>query len=282
MQTDIFAEVEKQAKSSAPARASWRGVLSLNVPSLGLGSVQYHLRAAKAHGDQKPVNFVKVDKISDQQVVARDVPKLFSYKLGPNGERLDVAEIPYDQVKDKVKFDDEYLVFAKNEKRYFLKDQLEINGVWAEVPASQTVDKQDGEEIAPFERTTDVEVDEEGYVPIGRIAEYKFKEVYQLAPDTDKKVRESSSRVMKLARHLLGKQSALVAFFSWGRGYQYYTAVIFPYERRDGKLWLLMGMSEGVLQLDDTWSLETDKEMQPVSPMPLATVKRKPKVDISK
>jgi len=273
--------VEKQAKS-VPARASWRGVLSLNVPSLGLGSVQYHMRAAKAHGDQKPVEFVKVDKISDQQVVARDVPKFFSYKLGPNGERLDVTEIPYDQVKDKVKYNDDYLVFAKNERRYFLRDQLEINGIWTEVPASQTVDKQDGEDIAPFERTTDIEVDEEGYVHIGRIAEYKFKEVYQLAPDTDKKVRESSSRVMKLSRHLLEKQSALVAFFSWGRGYQYYTAVIFPYERRDGKLWLLMGMSEGVLQLDDTWSLEMDREAEPAAPMPLATVKRKPKVDISK
>jgi hypothetical protein len=281
LQTDIFAEVDKQAKS-VPARASWRGVLSLNVPSLGLGSVQYHLRAAKAHGDQKPVSFVKVDKATGQQVVARDVPKLFSYKLGPNGERLDVTEIPYEEVKDRVKFNEESLVFAKNEKRFFLKDQLEINGVWTEIPANQTVDKQDGEDVAPFERTTDIEVDEEGYVPMERIAEYKFKEVYQLSPDTDKKVRESSSRVMKLARHLLEKQSALVAFFSWGRGYQYYTAVIFPYERRDGKLWLLMGMSEGVLQLDENWSLESDPEKDPVSPMPLAAAKRKPHVNISK
>jgi hypothetical protein len=254
----------------------------LNVPSLGLGSVQYHLRAAKAHGDQKPVSFVKVDRESGQQVVGRDVPKLFSYKLGPNGERLDVTEIPYEEVKDKVKFNDEYLVFAKNEKRYFLKDQLEINGLWTEIPPNQTVDKQDGEDIAPFDRTTDIEVDEEGYVPMERIAEYKFKEVYQLSPDTDKKVRESSSRVMKLSRHLLEKQSALVAFFSWGRGYQYYTAVIFPYERRDGKLWLLMGMSEGVLQLEESWSLESDPDKESVSPMPLATVKRKPQVNISK
>jgi hypothetical protein len=281
LQTDVFAEVEKQAKS-VPARASWRGVLSLNVPSLGLGSVQYHLRAAKAHGDQKPVSFVKVDKNTDQQVVARDVPKLFSYKLGPSGERLDVTEIPYEEVKDKVKFDDNSLVFAKNEKRYFLKDALEVSGVWTEVPPSQIVDKQDGDEVAPFDRTTDIEVDEEGYVPMERIAEYKFKEVYQVAPDTDKKVLESAARVTKLARHLMEKQSALVAFFSWGRGYQYYTAVIFPYERRDGKLWLLMGMSEGVLQLDETWSLESDPEATPVSPMPLATVKRKPQVNISK
>ena len=118
MQSDIFAEVEKQAKA-APARASWRGVLSLNVPTLGLRSVQYHLRAAKAHGDQQPVSFVKVDRETNQQVVARDVPKLFSYKLGPNGERMDVTEIPYEDVKDKVKFDDSYQVFAKNEKQNY-------------------------------------------------------------------------------------------------------------------------------------------------------------------
>ena len=41
-----------------------------------------------------------------------------------------------------------------------------------------------------------------------------------------------------------------------GRGYQYYTTVIYPYERNDGKLWLLMGMSEGILQLDSGSSLE--------------------------
>ena len=45
----------------------------------------------------------KVDKISGQQVVARDVPKLFSFKLGPNGERLDVTEIPHEEVKGQGK-----------------------------------------------------------------------------------------------------------------------------------------------------------------------------------
>ena len=59
---EIFAEVEKTADAAASARASWRGVLSLDMPTLGLGVVEYHLRAAKAHGDLQPVNFVKVDK----------------------------------------------------------------------------------------------------------------------------------------------------------------------------------------------------------------------------
>src|SRR5207245_2527296 len=142
MSKDIFSEVEKQAQSVATARASWRGVLSLDIPTLGLGAVEYHLRAAKAHGDLEPVKFVKR-----------------------------------------------------------------------------------------------VQVETEGFVPSERISEYKFKELYQRAPHTDPKVKETASRVKQLARYLLEKQTALVSFFSWGRGYQFYTSVIHPYERKDGRLW---------------------------------------------
>src|SRR5207244_7960562 len=92
--------------------------------------------------------------------------------------------------------------------------------------------------------------------PLERMSEYKCKEVYQRGPDIDKKVKETGSRVKQLARYLLEKQTALVSFFSWGRGYQFYTSVIYPYERKDGRLWLLMGLSEGVLKLDDAWALE--------------------------
>jgi hypothetical protein len=62
MAKNIFSEVEKQADSAGASRASWRGVLSLNIPTLGLGAVEYHLRAAKAHGDLKQVNFVKLHR----------------------------------------------------------------------------------------------------------------------------------------------------------------------------------------------------------------------------
>ena len=280
---DIFAEVEKQAQSASTARASWRGVLSLDIPTLGLGSVEYHLRAAKAHGDQHPVKFVKVDTISGKEVVSREVPKLYRYKLGPNGERIDVGEIPQEEVKDRVKYENDFYVFAKNEKRYFLKDELEISGKWIEVPLTQIIDKQeDGQEIEPFDRTSKIEVESDGFVQLERLSEYKFKEVYQLSPDTDKKVKETSNRVKQLARYLLEKQTALVSFFSWGRGYQYYTAVIYPYERKDGRLWLLMGLSEGILKLDDSWALEEDKEEQALPPVPIAVKRQKPKVNISK
>jgi hypothetical protein len=282
MQTDVFAEVQKPETKKVVSRASWRGVLSLNVPELGLGSMQYHLRAAKIHGDQVPVDVKKVDKESGKEVVSKEVPKLFAYNLGPSGERLDVKEIPFEEVKDKVRFNENELVFAKTERRYFRKDDLEINGKWTEIPVNDVIDQQEEEAIEPFDRTTNVEVSEDAFVSLDRVPEYTFKEVYQLAADPDKKVKESPSRVKMLARHLMEKHIALIAFFSWGRGYQYYTAVIYPYELKDGKLWLLMGMSEGILQLDNSMSLEDETQKEMEAPVPTITVKKKPKVTISK
>jgi hypothetical protein len=280
--TDIFAEVEKQAESRG-ARASWRGVLSLNIPTLGLGSVEYHLKAAKAHGDQQAVKFIKVDRETGKEVVSREVPRLYRYKMGQSGERIDIQEIPQEEIRERVRYDGNYYIVAKNEKRFFLKDDLEISGKWIEVPANRVVDKQDNEEIEPFDRTTRIEVEPDGFVPLERLSEYKFKEVYQLAADTDKKVKETNSRVMQFARYLLEKQTGLVSFFSWGRGYQFYTSVIYPYERKDGRLWLLMGMSEGILKLDDEWALQEEqgREVEELPPVPVAT-RKKPKVTISK
>lgn len=153
-----------------------------------------------------------------------------------------------------------------------------------EVLPSHVVDRQEeGELIEPFDRTTDIEVAEDAIVSLARVQEYRFKEVYMLSPDPDRKVRESRNRVARLARHLLEKETALVAFFSWGRGYQYYTAVIYPYERAlDGRLWLLMGMSEGALQLDSDWSLEDARAGEPEPAVPIVAVAKKPKVQISK
>lgn len=282
MAKNIFSEVEKQADAASASKASWRGILALDIPTLGLGAVEYHMRAAKAHGDLKPVRYMKVDKKTGREVASREVPRMYRYKLGPSGERIDVQEISPEEAKKKVRFDGKWLVSVRTEKRFFLKQELEASGQWIEVPAAQVVDKQDGEEIEPFDRTVKVEVEKDGFVPLERISEYKFKEVYQLGPDTDKKVKETASRVRQLARYLLEKQTALVAFFSWGRGYQFYTAVIYPYERKDGRLWLLMGMSEGVLQLDEAWGLEAEEEKGArLAPVPTAA-RKKPKVTISK
>ncbi len=277
---DIFSEVEKQADKAAASKASWRGVLSLDIPTLGLGAVEYHLRAAKAHGDLQPVRFIKLDKKTGREVVSREVPRIYRYKEGPGGERLDVQEVSPEEAKKFVRYKGEFPISVRTEKRYFLKYELEFTGKWIEVPLSQTVDKQDGEEVEPFDRTTKIEVERDGFVPLERVDEYKFKEVYQLAPDTDKKVGETVSRVTQLARYLTEKDMALVAFFSWGRGYNFYTSVIYPYERKDGRLWLLMGLSEGILKLDDTWALVEEKGSARLPAVPVA--RKKPKVTLSK
>jgi hypothetical protein len=277
---DIFAEVEKQAESAAASKASWRGVLSLDIPTLGLGAVEYHLRAAKAHGDLQPVKVVKLDKKTGKEVVSREVPRIYRYREGPNGERLDVQEVPLEEARRLVRYKGEFPISVRTEKRYFLKYELEFTQKWIEVPLDQVIDKQDGEEVEPFERTTRVQVEKDGFVPLERVSEYKFKEVYQLAPDTDKKVGETNSRVTQLARYLIEKDMALVAFFSWGRGYNFYTAVIYPYERKDGRLWLLMGLSEGILQLDDAWALLEEKGSARLPAVPVA--RKKPKVVLSK
>jgi len=276
---DIFAEVEKQAETSVSSKASWRGVLSLDIPTLGLGAVEYHLRAAKAHGDLQAVKVTKLDKKTGKEVVSREVPRIYKYKEGPNGERLDLQEVPPDEAKKFVRYKGDFPVTVRTEKRYFLKYELEFTNKWLEIPLSQTVDKQEGEEVSPFDRTTRIAVERDGFVPLERVSEYKFKEVYQLAPDTDRKVGETNSRVTQLARYLIEKDMALVAFFSWGRGYNFYTSVIYPYERKDGRLWLLMGLSEGILKLDDAWALLEEKG---AAKLPAVPVARKPKVVLSK
>jgi hypothetical protein len=281
MPKDIFSEVEKQADSAAASRASWRGILSLDIPTLGLGAVEYHLRAAKAHGSLQPVNFVKIDRKTGKEVVSREVPVLYRYKEGENGERIDVQEVSRDEAKKHVRYNGKYQISVRNEKRFFLKNELEMSGKWVEIPSAQIVDKQDGEEIEPFDRTTKIDVEPDGFVPLERLSEYKFKEVYQLAPDTDKKVKETVSRIKQLARYLLQKDTALVSFFSWGRGYQFYTSVIYPYERKDGRLWLLMGLSEGILLLDDAWALQEEPESERLPSVPEAK-KKKAKVVIAK
>ena len=277
---DIFSEVEKQAENAAASRASWRGVLSLDIPTLGLGAVEYHLRAAKAHGDLQPVKYVKLDKKTGKEVVSREVPRIYRYKEGPSGERLDMQEVSPEEAKKFVRYKGEFPIAVRTEKRYFLKYELEFEGKWIEIPLSRTVDKQEREEVEPFDRTTRIEVEKDGFVPLDRVPEYKFKEVYQLAPDADKKVGETTSRVTQLARYLTEKDTALVAFFSWGRGYNFYTCVIYPYERKDGRLWLLMGMSEGILKLDDAWALVEEKGSARLPAVPVA--KKKPKVVLSK
>ena len=48
-------------------------------------------------------------------------------------------------------------------------------------------------------------------------------------------------------------------------------------------MWLLMAMSEGVLQFDKAWALVQNEEPEEeAAPVPTVTARKKPKVSISK
>jgi hypothetical protein len=283
MDENLSAEIEKAAEGGSKTKASWAGILSINLPALNLGSVEYHLRAGKAKGDQEEVHVKHIDKTTNREVVSKEVSRLYRYTEDSAGKRSLPVEITYGEAKQKVRYGagdgQEWRVSVKSEKRFFDKELLE-KGEWKEVPINQVVDIQDDtDQVEPFDRTQRIEVTEAAFVPLERLAEYRVKEVYQLAANTDKKVNEDPKRVNDLARMLLDKQVALVAFFTWGRGYNWFTAVLHPYERKDGKLWLLMSLSEGILLLDEAWAIQQYLTQQVVAPVPVA--RKKPRVKIS-
>jgi len=322
--SNIFSQVEKEASSTNSPKPSWVGQIVLNIPSLKYNNVAFNLRGAKAHGDQEALKIIKMAFLCPTCLISLPFPRgptvicskcgrqyqkhelllkevkglerviIYRYREAENGERLDWQEVPYAQGKEKIRFNNDdgqnWLISGKNEKRLFLKEDLD-GGVWTEVPYENTGDFQEIggqlEEVSPFDRTDLMEISEKDVVPLDRTLEYLFKSVYVLSANTSKEVKESPNRVLNFARTLLENQVAVVSFFAWGRktitgGYTFYTAVIFPYERKqDGKLWLLMGMSEGILTLPESWSLEAKfpTTFEPLAPVPTA---KKPKVNISK
>jgi len=262
-------------------RASWTGTLKISIANFGLGAVQYNLRAGKAHGDLKPIKVVKVDSETGRKVVSKryaaiPAPTTVLPQSQAQAPSINPSSIPAQQV-----------TYLAPQDHFFFEDEFLAGNLSNEISSARIQERQEtenGELIEAFDRTKSIEVEPDGFVDLARIPEYKFKEIYMLGANEDKKVREDNSRVIQLARFLLDKNTALVAFFSWGRGYQYYTAVIHPYERKDGKLWLLMGLSEGKLELSDTWALKQKESLLvTVDEVPVVKPKAsKPKVSISK
>lgn len=269
--SEIFNEVEKSAKTGGTGkRAMWSGTMTISDPAL-IGetsslALTFSLKMAKTDSDQAPITIKKVDRRTGQELITKEVviSQEGQINLKSHVERRSFT---------KDKFDPESLESGKNS---FLPELVE-KGFVEDVPAEHVAMIQDGQEVSQFDRVKEISI--EGAVHLSRLSEYKIKEYYMMKPD-DK--HEKAGRVSKLARTLLERQVALKAFFSWGRGFSYYTAVIFPYERKeDGRLWLVMGLAEGRTTFDEAWSLETAQATtQKLEPVPLIS-KPKPKVNIS-
>lgn len=185
--------------------------MSLNLPGLALGPTEYHLRAGKAKGSQEKPRIVHVDGQTGREVESKEVVRFYRYTEDAEGKRSEPIEVSYEEVKSKVRFGStdgfDWLMSGRKESRFFDKAALEA-GSWVEVPKERVVDKQDEEEVSPFDRTARIEIGEENFVPLSRVPEYKVSETYHLGADTDKKVNEMPSRVRDLARTRLNKPAA--------------------------------------------------------------------------
>jgi hypothetical protein len=233
---DAIKEIDTNAKVK---RASWTGQIFLELPSLGMPSTNYNVKGAKVEGSRQKIEVTRIERATGKEVFSKRV-------IG--GKPIEEGEVTYG---------------------YFLKEDYE-QGKYTEIQAAHVANMVDGQETAAFDRTHKIEIIEEEGVPnvisLQRLPEYRVKELYMLKANTNKDVNESSKRVFDLVSWLQEKQLALLGFFSWGRGWNYYYAVIYPYhEQESDKTWLLMGMAEGTAQLDTTWSVRSHDDAKPQS-----------------
>jgi hypothetical protein len=295
-QASLFDEV-KTAQEGLGTRSMWTGVLSLQIPALGLTS-EYHLRFGKAKGNAEKVTVDHVSRVTGRPCISKEVARLYRYRegspevmdvttakdgalgVGPKGIHQDLKPITYDEAKAKVRYDapdGPWLISAKSEKRFFDAEGVR-QGKWEEVPESEVADFQDGGEVSPFEATKRLEVGPEDYVPLARVTEYAVTGVYMFGADP--KAKEQSGKVRYLARVLMEKQVALVVGFVFRKGYNFYTSLVTGYEEpKSGKLWLLLMTTEGLRTLDPSWALEDTRPEEAVMAAPTA---RKPKVVLAK
>ncbi len=89
-----FGEVEKIAETGSKTKASWTGILSLNLPALNLGSVEYHLRLSKMKGSQEKPRIKHVDTVSGREVEAKEVAASRATTATTRGMKIDRASLP--------------------------------------------------------------------------------------------------------------------------------------------------------------------------------------------
>jgi len=292
----VEAMVDATPDDTKKLHTAWTGVLAVNLPDLGIQG-EYTVKGVKVPTDHTELPIDTFDVKTKQKVVSKEKIVFYGYTEGPDGKRSEYQEIPYEQFKSHARYRDpvtgkEMLISARNENRYFHIDDRS-NPIWTEeVPASEVgwfwvnPDGTAGEPGEPFtERTKRLEVipDEEagskGWIPLDRVPQYCVEHYYALQAYD----KERPSRLNELARKLLAANAAGVAFYTHGKTFgrptkKYYTAIIWPYEGPDGRLWLHFYQASGRLIPQGSMALA---EKDPEAPVQVVPTGRRPKVRLS-
>jgi len=97
--------------------------------------------------------------------------------------------------------------------------------------------REDGseQEVSPFERTTELSIPEENWIPSTSVDEFLVESLYELFHSDDKVARQ----LFEEAERRLKEDKVGITTFSWGRGFIQYYAMVEPIMREGKFVWLL-------------------------------------------
>nr|WP_294806931.1 hypothetical protein [uncultured Nitrososphaera sp.] len=273
--------VDSKAAGTKAPRTSWVGQIVLKCPAtLEMEYQLYNVKGAKAvtttQAETSPV--LRVDKNSRRAIEGKYVGAAYTYDPNFQGEERTLLPVSYEELKERVRFNrvdgTQWPVSIRSEKKYFVSEELAA-GNFVEVRPEDIIHVQDGEEVGMFERTKTIELEDENVISLQQLPQYKVKDYYMLKANVDPKVGEKSFRVADLASKLYEKKIGILCFFSFGRGYEYYTAIVFPHHDAEAdKTWLVLALTEGIVRFDSSWAVRFHDDLQPTAPKMVQPAKK--------
>jgi len=97
--------------------------------------------------------------------------------------------------------------------------------------------KQDGseEEVSPFERSREINIPEDQWVPSTSVDGFIFESIYELFHPDEKVAR----RLFEEAERRLKEDKVGITTWSWGRGFAQYYAIVEPVIKEGKFIWLM-------------------------------------------
>jgi len=97
--------------------------------------------------------------------------------------------------------------------------------------------KQDGseEEVSPFERSNEISIPEEHWVPATSVNGFLYESIYELFHPDEKIAR----RLYEEAERRLREDKVGITTWSWGRGFAQYYAIVEPIIKEGRFVWLM-------------------------------------------